>query len=393
MALRWNMEEDVLGSPLAQIKAQILTELNHILQENSEIDLEDERQQVMTRIECEVLKIVQDISEGKSPVIQLPNPDWASVDYDDGALRMKPRAQCSTREIRWSAPRSRPRMALLVSTLARAYKLLATRSTITRRALYYEQAGGARSQRAVDAAAADVGRLLGVPAWRLGLLASGKALVAGPLLITTAEGGRIDCARAAAGQLVPQDVAGIRELRADSARLVLLVEKDAVFQKLLDQGVQQALGPCILLTGKGFPDVNARLFLRRLWDSLRLPVLALVDADPYGIEIMCVYRFGSLALCDAASRLATPAVRWLGVLPSELAPLGVPAQPLTAADRRKLAALARRPYVRRCPAILHQVQTLLTDDHKAEIEAVAGLSREYLVRGYLPNKIRCRDIV
>ncbi|XP_049832715.1 meiotic recombination protein SPO11-like [Schistocerca gregaria] len=200
-------------------------------------------------------------------------------------------------------------------------------------ALYYEQAGGARSQRTVDAAATDASRLLGAPAWRLGLLASGKALVAGPLLITTAEGGRIDCARAAAGQLVPQDVAGIRELRADSARLVLLVEKDAVFQKLLDQGVQQALGPCILLTGKGFPDVNARLFLRRLWDSLRLPVLALVDADPYGIEIMCVYRFGSL------------------------------------------------------------VQTLLTDDHKAEIEAVAGLSREYLVRGYLPNKIRCRDIV
>lgn len=45
---------------------------------------------------------------------------------------------------------------------------------------------------------------------------------------------------------------------------------------------------------KGFPDVNTRLFLRKLTDHLNLPVYALVDADPYGIEIMCVYRYGSL---------------------------------------------------------------------------------------------------
>lgn len=45
--------------------------------------------------------------------------------------------------------------------------------------------------------------------------------------------------------------------------------------------------------GKGYPDVNTRRFLRRLWDELQLPPLALVDADPHGISIHCVYRFGS----------------------------------------------------------------------------------------------------
>jgi meiotic recombination protein SPO11 len=34
--------------------------------------------------------------------------------------------------------------------------------------------------------------------------------------------------------------------------------------------------------------------VRQLWKFLGVPVLALVDADPHGIEIMCVYRFGSL---------------------------------------------------------------------------------------------------
>lgn len=34
--------------------------------------------------------------------------------------------------------------------------------------------------------------------------------------------------------------------------------------------------------GKGVPDVNSRLMVRKLWDALRVPVLALVDADPHG---------------------------------------------------------------------------------------------------------------
>jgi meiotic recombination protein SPO11 len=48
------------------------------------------------------------------------------------------------------------------------------------------------------------------------------------------------------------------------------------------------------IQGKGFPDVATRVLVRLLWKFLGVPVLALVDADPHGIEIMCVYRFGSL---------------------------------------------------------------------------------------------------
>lgn len=49
----------------------------------------------------------------------------------------------------------------------------------------------------------------------------------------------------------------------------------------------------VCFQGKGYPDVNTRRFLRRLWDELQLPPLALVDADPHGISIHAVYRFGS----------------------------------------------------------------------------------------------------
>lgn len=44
--------------------------------------------------------------------------------------------------------------------------------------------------------------------------------------------------------------------------------------------------PCIILTAKGQPDVATRLFLRKLRMTLKLPVLALVDSDPYGLKIL-----------------------------------------------------------------------------------------------------------
>ena len=50
--------------------------------------------------------------------------------------------------------------------------------------------------------------------------------------------------------------------------------------------------PCIIMTAKGQPDVASRLFLRKLRDTLRIPVLALVDSDPYGLKILSVYMKG-----------------------------------------------------------------------------------------------------
>ena len=49
--------------------------------------------------------------------------------------------------------------------------------------------------------------------------------------------------------------------------------------------------------GKGIcgdkKDVSCcRLFLRKLKDTLKIPVLALVDSDPYGLKILSVFMKG-----------------------------------------------------------------------------------------------------
>jgi len=48
---------------------------------------------------------------------------------------------------------------------------------------------------------------------------------------------------------------------------------------------------CVWGQGKGFPDVNSRLMVRKLWDTLHIPIFALVDADPHGTTCL------SLSVC------------------------------------------------------------------------------------------------
>jgi meiotic recombination protein SPO11 len=40
--------------------------------------------------------------------------------------------------------------------------------------------------------------------------------------------------------------------------------------------------PCIVITGKGQPDVATRLFLKKLKAELKIPILGLFDSDPWG---------------------------------------------------------------------------------------------------------------
>ena len=51
---------------------------------------------------------------------------------------------------------------------------------------------------------------------------------------------------------------------------------------------------------------------------LRVPILALVDGDAYGIDILSVYKFGSTCMQHEKEQLAAERVQWLGLWSSEL---------------------------------------------------------------------------
>jgi len=89
--------------------------------------------------------------------------------------------------------------------------------------------------------------------------------------------------------------------------------------------------------GKGYPDIATRQIVKMLSERLpatyallrhrtvqsyilsRVPIVALVDGDAHGLDIVSVYRFGSVGLRHEAHKLATSRVECIGIWASELA--------------------------------------------------------------------------
>ncbi len=123
------------------------------------------------------------------------------------------------------------------------------------------------------------------------LVASEKGVVVGCLKFKE-DGDEIDCSKMGiGGKGIPPMIDRVSDIRSD-ADFVLLVEKDAAFIRLSEDRFYKRM-KCIIITAKGQPDVATRMFLRKLKNELQLPVLALMDSDPYGVKIMSVYMSGS----------------------------------------------------------------------------------------------------
>jgi len=140
-------------------------------------------------------------------------------------------------------------------------------------------------------------------------------------------------------------------------------------------------GPGIMITGKGYPDVATRHIVKSLADALprRIPIMALVDGDPYGLDILSVYKYGSRGMQHENDKLAARRIKWLGIWASELERLGVKKDdllPITAPDEKKAYSILRHrdpPLPRRW---IKELQHMLHSRRKAEIEILLGTRAE-----------------
>ena len=234
---------------------------------------------------------------------------------------------------------------------ARLWKLLATvhhhlseRRAITQRALYYllcarhPKLFPPGRARLVAAALRDAVTLLNCTRAAMGVTSASRGQVAGRVAILTPEDGVWrDFSDASAHFVVPGDVRAVERARLRSdARFVLIVEKDAAFDKLCRERIHARV-PCVLVTAKGFPDLATRAFLKKFASEFpRVPMLALVDWNPSGLLILRTYRAGSGGGALEASRYALD-VKWLGVRRADLERVDARArQPLTELDKAKI---------------------------------------------------------
>ena len=113
----------------------------------------------------------------------------------------------------------------------------------------------------------DIAGLLRIDRGALNITSASKGLVVGLVsLRNDVTQTFVDCSKLdGSGFTIPGDLKTIESLSIDASlcAFILVVEKDAVFNKLVQERIWERY-PCAVVTAKGFPDLPTRAFLNRL---------------------------------------------------------------------------------------------------------------------------------
>ncbi|KYK67467.1 putative topoisomerase VIA [Toxoplasma gondii TgCatPRC2] len=275
------------------------------------------------------------------------------------------------------------KLTWVLSLLDQIHGLLMTNRAATQRELFYGLVNVFDTQAQVNAQLQQIVSWLEIPRDSLNVFASQKGLVAG--MLTFVKGSlTLDCRRTGTGVLISETLVEVDRLESH-ASYIIVVEKDAIFQTLCEQQIWNII-PCILITGKGFPDFVTRKLLRRLQMSLNIECGYVGDFDPHGISIFLSYQHGSRAFEGPLVRCAV--LHWIGLCFEDLEQLPVDVRlPLLSRDRALLKSLLVHPKIRDCERLQAQCSFMMEHDTKFEIEAITCLGFEYLARYYIPSKI------
>eukprot|EP00475_Leptophrys_vorax_P037709 TRINITY_DN6536_c0_g1_i2.p1 TRINITY_DN6536_c0_g1~~TRINITY_DN6536_c0_g1_i2.p1 ORF type:complete len:246 (-),score=60.90 TRINITY_DN6536_c0_g1_i2:66-803(-) len=224
------------------------------------------------------------------------------------------------------------------------------------------------------------------------VVASEKGIVVGRVNFRE-DGDLIDCTRMGiGGKAIPPYIDRITDIQGD-AQFILLVEKDAAFMRLAEDRFYNDY-PCVIITAKGQPDVATRLFLKRLKTDLKVPILGLVDSDPYGLKILSVYMSGSKNMSYDSGSLTTKDIKWLGVRPSDLDKYQIPEQcrlPMTEHDLKTGKELLNEEFIKKNSEWMTELELMVQTKKKAEIQALSNFGFQYLSKVFLPLKLQQGD--
>nr|AAF26720.1 Spo11 [Coprinopsis cinerea] len=276
-------------------------------------------------------------------------------------------------------------MAQLFRVLDIMHEGLVTGTPTTKRDIYYKDVALFGRQSVVDTLVDDLAATWGTQRCDLNVRAASKGLVCGAGITINLYSGEV----VQGNDTEPSNIPAGEDIESfgvdEDIAWVLVVEKEAVFQTLCQLGVTHGLniGKGIMVTGKGYPDIATRHLVKSLGDALpkHVALAALVDCDPYGIDILSVYRYGSQSMRHENDTLATRRIKWLGLRISEVMEWDLDPSlllPLTDYDENKIRSMLKRPHLPR--RWRDELEATQARGRKAEIEVLCSLPRDQALR-------------
>lgn len=209
------------------------------------------------------------------------------------------------------------------------------------------------------------------------------------------KGDEIDCRRMGSGgyalpSIVEPDVIQFKKCEA---RFVLHVEKGTVWNRFNEDRFWEE-NNCILTHGAGQPPRGCRRLLQRLNQELKLPIICVLDCDPWGHYIYSVIKQGSISLAFESSRLAIPEAKFLGIRAKDYKACSLDDAvkiDLTDNDVKRAKEIAAYPWFEGHKGWQKEIQSLLDNGFKMEVESLITKDISYVTEEYVPQRLKAKD--
>lgn len=238
---------------------------------------------------------------------------------------------------------------------------------------------------------------LGLKREELNLYAQRRGVLAGNMRIIDNFGNQrdeIDCSKMGrSGWAIPSDVDNEIEFVDIKAKYVLVVEKDAVWQRLNEDRFWKTEN-CILITPGGQAARGTRRLIRKLADE-GLPVYVFTDSDVWGWYIYWTIKTGSINLAYIGSDVATPEARFLGVSLSDLDKydfLNKLTINTTDIDMKRAQEMLGYEWIKQHPRWVVELERMIKNKKKIEQDALQGKKLTF-IGDYIRDKIKNKDFL
>jgi DNA topoisomerase-6 subunit A len=235
---------------------------------------------------------------------------------------------------------------------------------------------------------------LGVLREELHIFAENRGVMAGN--ITVIDGGdTIDCrATGRGGHGIPSIVEPeVFEFAKCEAKFVLHVEKGTVWNRFNEDRFWEK-NNCILTHGGGQPPRGVRRLLQRFNQELKLPIICLLDCDPWGHYIYSVIKQGSISLAFESTRLAIPEAKFLGLRAKDYVACKLTDAvkiDLTDNDIKRAKEIMAYPWFEGHKGWRKEIELMLSNGFKMEVEAMINKGISYVTETYVPERLKAKD--
>ncbi len=358
-------------------------------------------EQVVKRLKGAGKEVYSQIMKGQNPTYELPVRSLGNIYFDQKSQTIKLGGKKSERQFLNIAHTRKFMQTMLVASEVK--KIIDEKATVSIRDLYYAlkhtiegtNENTFEEQSESDPIIEDIEASLGLLREELHLSASSKGVIAGNMKIKDGKD-TIDLTRMGSGGWgVPSNVEPERvQFKDVHADYILFIEKDAVWKRFNEDRFWKK-NKCIIITGRGQPSRAERRLVQRLHREQKLPVYALMDADPWGMYIYSVIKQGSISLSYSEEKLATPKTKYIGLTVKDVDTFKIPKEvtiKLNKLDVKRIHEMKNYEWFKK-KEWQEEFKRMKDRAIKLELEALSKKGIRFITEKYLPQKIKSRDFL